>query len=106
MLKEPKMEERDKVKYSDFSKNLEEDIKKYLAEGKTIEAFLKARYQITDLKDLDFDLKDKAEENFGFQRVRGSVNLMMGNIRTYKESQELIEEVLSYDLKSLINYKP
>ncbi|RYU89418.1 hypothetical protein EWM62_13915 [Mucilaginibacter terrigena] len=100
------MKEKGQTPAPDFSKNLEGDIQKYQAEGKTIEAFLKARYQITDLKDLDFDLKDKDESQFGFQKVRGSVNLMMGNIRTYKQSQDLIEEVLGYDLESLINYKP
>ena len=106
MLKKSNIEEVGSEKHADFSKNLEEDIKKYLTEGKTVEAFLKARYQVTDLRELDFGLKDKNQDDFSFQRVRGSVNLMMGNIRTYKESQELVEEVLGYDLKSLINYKP
>jgi hypothetical protein len=106
MPQEFKMQETGLNNIQDFSKSLEEDIVKYIAEGKTVESFLKAKYHITNIKDLDFDINEKDHNEFGFMKVRGNVNLMMGNIRTYKESQKIIDEVLNYDFESLINYKP
>lgn len=90
-----------------FFNNLKEDIAQCLEKGHTIKAFLKNQYGITNVMDYEFeDLKDKDCKDYNFENVRGNVQLMAGNIRTSKESEELIDEVIAYDYSALLSYKP
>jgi len=106
MFRKSKMDNKGLLTYQDTSKEIQADIDRYVSEGKTLDAFLMAKCHVNSLKELDFDIRNKEIDNFGFEKIRGSVNLIMGNIRTFKESQDLVNEVLAYDFGPAINYKP
>ena len=90
-----------------FLENLKEDIADCFKRGNTIDAYLKNEYGITNIMNYEFpDLKEKDVADFSFNKVRGNTRLMGGMIRSYKESQSIIDRVINFDFAAVLDYRP
>lgn len=71
-----------------------------------VEEFLRKKFNVDDVLKYEFhNLKDKNEFDYDFSNVRGSVQLMEGQIWTVKESEDLIKRVLKLDFSVPSKYK-